>query len=150
MAAGWDEAESWLKPRRKDTKAVSEAIKSSLGLRAAGDMPFPQEASSCFRGHVLGGLVSSQKNKLGERGVAEWRKRAVGRRSVHKSSHHGARKLCQGEIAEIWEAVAEGTDAQEMRTGAFRSKCQGVTWREPRARDGENWHLAVARHELAT
>lgn len=124
--------ESWLKPRRKDTKAVSEEIKSSLGLRAAGGMPFPQGALFCFRGHVLGGLVKSQKNKLGERGVARWWKRAVGRRSAHKSRHHSACKLCQGEIAEIQEVVAEGTDAQEMRTGAFRSKCQGVTWRELR------------------
>ena len=44
LVAG-EEAESWLKPRWTNPKAraVSQPIKSGLGLRAAGGLPFPWE-----------------------------------------------------------------------------------------------------------
>ncbi|KAF6130829.1 hypothetical protein HJG60_007803 [Phyllostomus discolor] len=42
------------------------------------------------------------------------------------------------------EAVAKGTDVHKMRSGAFRSKCRGVTGREPRKGDRETWLLPQA------
>lgn len=46
--------------------------------------------------------------------------------SVHKSSQHraGSSTVLRG-VPETLEAMAEGTDAQEMGTGAFRSKYRG-------------------------
>lgn len=76
--------------------------------------------------------------------------RAAGRRSVHKAVITVIVNCVKGRDFQIWEAVAEGGDAHEMRTGAFKSKCRGVRWREARMRGTETWLLVKTRHYLAT
>lgn len=50
----------------------------------------------------------------------------------------------KGRDLEMQEAVAKGTDAHKMRTGAFGSKCRVVTRREPRKGDRETGLLLQA------
>lgn len=146
-----EEAESWLKPRWTDPKAraVSQPIKSGLGLRAAGRLPFPWEHPP-----VLGGLSLAASSRAMRQIGSTWGCWATGGEQWGKGQRTQAVatvlvNCVWGGMAETREAAAEGTGAQEVRTGPLDTHAGVSRGKSPGRRQSE-LASSVAWHGLAT
>lgn len=122
---------------------MSKPIKSGLGPRAAGGVPFP----SGLRRHVLGGLVRATKTNWGDVGLPGGRKGAGGGcQCIRAVSTELALQLCRGECPRHWRPWQREQTLRKWGQGPLEANTGGHV-----ERTGDRRQRALASsHGLGT